>query len=194
MLLSNISSCLRLALSPEYSSGRVVFLFFFPLRLERAEGNRQNPMSLLWPSQRLGCECTRPLAHTPVGPVRLPCSETSSLHLRPAAWSPLTPESPPKIDNNNPWLCLSNASFLREEERGSRLESIFPSSSSFPGIFLIAIIQHLNVLFDLRDQRSHCSSVFFFKDDYYYSENISVTPFLHAASAPARVSLDSSFL
>lgn len=132
MLLFNISSCLRLALGLERSSGRVFFslppLSVFPSGDWRELGGTATQVAARPASQvrgprdrrAAGRPCTRPRRRCAWLPhsrgchlqpqefrPRLGCLPLYSL----AGWSPMTPASSPKIDKNNPQPDLSNASF-----------------------------------------------------------------------------------
>lgn len=132
MLSFNISSCLRLALSPGRSFWKV--LFFFPQippphpgdwRKLTVTATKMAAQLVSW-SPSPGSEghaflpCTRPgcsrawllctdHSHFQLQGFRLGLGCPPLLSL--AGWNPVTPASSPKIDENNPPLRLSNASF-----------------------------------------------------------------------------------
>lgn len=97
MLLFNISSCLRLALSPELIFRKGFSIFFssfffptecyFPAETARAEGNgpEQGSRACVSVSSPRGARATRSPCHVPAAVVGGPCAQitTSSLRVRP---------------------------------------------------------------------------------------------------------------
>lgn len=133
MLLFPISSCLRLALSPERSFRKSCFVFF-PPRIFFPPGDWRglkgtaikmaaHPASWLCPRRGRGPQalpCTCPdcrrawlpgTDHCHFQPQKSRLGLNYSHLLCLAGWSPMTPASSPKIDENNPQLRRSHASF-----------------------------------------------------------------------------------
>lgn len=134
MLLFPISSCLRLALSPGRSFRKSCFVFLPPAPEFFPPGNWRDlkgtaikmaahPASRLCPCRGRGpraLPCTRPGCRRAWLPgtdrcqfqpqkSRLGLGYSHLLSL--AGWSAMTPASSPKIDENNPQLHRSHASF-----------------------------------------------------------------------------------